>query len=78
MTKNSKKELEGKASKLLEARENAGEQGAIGFSFEADWSRTWCKFFFGPIRERSKAKLEQSWVIFDTVENYSLTCVGPM
>ena len=35
-------------------------------------------FFFGPIRERSKAKLEQSWVIFDTVENYSLTCVGPM
>ena len=46
MTKNSKKELEGKASKLLEARENAGEQGVIGFSFEADWSRTWCKFFF--------------------------------
>ena len=33
---------------------NAGEQVEIGFSFESDWLKEWCKFS-GPVKERSKA-----------------------
>ena len=44
-----------KTSKLPEARENACDQVAIGFSFESDWWREWCEFS-GPITKRSKAK----------------------
>ena len=47
--------LKAKTSKLLEARENACDQVAIGFSFESDWWREWCEFS-GPITKRSKAK----------------------
>ena len=47
--------LKAKTSKLPEARENACDQVAIGFSFESDWWREWCEFS-GPITKRSKAK----------------------
>ena len=33
-----------KTSELSKARENAGDQVAIGFSFESDWLREWRKF----------------------------------
>ena len=33
-----------KTSELSKARENAGNQVAIGFSFESDWLREWRKF----------------------------------
>ena len=41
--------------KCFEAQENVGDQVMIGFSFETDWLREWCKFS-GPITVRSKAK----------------------
>ena len=47
--------LKAKTSKLPEARENACDQVAIGFSFESDWWREWCEFS-GPITKRSKAR----------------------
>ena len=40
-----------KTTKLRKARENAGDQVVIGFSFAADWLKEMCKLF-GPITER--------------------------
>ena len=48
-----------------QARENASDQVAIGFSFASDWLRGWCEFS-RPITERSKAKPMQSRITFDT------------
>ena len=42
-------------SKLPKARENAGDQVVIVFSFAFDWLRG-CHEFSGPITGRSKAK----------------------
>ena len=42
--------------KLPKARENAGDQVVIGFTFASDWLKEW-REFFGPITEQSKAKL---------------------
>ena len=42
-----------------------GDQVVIGFSFAFDWLIEWCEFS-GPIAKRSKAKLMQSLIIFDT------------
>ena len=33
-----------KTSKLLTARENAGDQVVIGFNFASDWLREWYEF----------------------------------
>ena len=41
--------------KLPEARENASNQKAIGFSFESDWLIKWCEFS-GSITGRNEAK----------------------
>ena len=38
----------------------------MGFSFESDWLRKWCKFS-GPIIKRKKANLQQSQIISDTI-----------
>ena len=54
-----------KTSKLPEARENAGDQVVIGFSFVSDWSRE-RREFSKPITERSKAKPMQSEITFNT------------
>ena len=48
-----------------QARENAGDQVTIGFSFAFDWLRGW-REFSRPITERSKAKPIQSRITFDT------------
>ena len=45
-------------NKLPKARENAGNQVVVGFSFAADWLREW-REFSGPITKRSKARLMQ-------------------
>ena len=52
---NGQSELTVKTNKLWKARENAGDQVTIGFSFASDWSREW-RECFGPITARSKAK----------------------
>ena len=45
-----------KTAKLLEARENAYDQGvAIVFIFASDWLRGW-RQFSGPITEQSQVK----------------------
>lgn len=41
------------------SRENVGDQVVIGFSFESDWLKTWCKLT-GPVTLQSKAKHTQS------------------
>ena len=38
----------------------------MGFSFESDWLRKWCKFS-GPIIKRKKANLQQSQITSDTL-----------
>ena len=48
-----------KTSKLRKARENAYEQGAIGFGSASDWLHGEGRVFSRPITERSKASLEQ-------------------
>ena len=53
-----------KPSKPPKARENAGDQFPICFSFSFYWLREW-REFFGPITERSKAKPLQSRITFD-------------
>ena len=68
------------------ARENASSQVATCVSFESDWSRKW-REFSAPITERSKAKLKQFLITFDThlkidliknsVRSYDLTQVQP-
>ena len=55
---------------MLKARENAGDQVMIGFSFASDWLTKW-REYSGPITERSKAKPRQSQITFDN-ENCSL------
>ena len=51
--------------KQPKARENTGDQVVIGFSFASDWLRKW-REFSEPIIERSKGKLKQSRITFDT------------
>ena len=51
--------------KQPKARENAGDQVVIGFSFASDWLRKW-REFFRPIAGRSKAKPKQSLITFNT------------
>ena len=46
------------SSKNNQARENAGDQVVIGFSFAFYSLREWCEFS-GPITEQSKAKAMQ-------------------
>ena len=48
-----------------QARENASDQVAIGFSFASYRLRGW-REFSRPITERSKAKPMQSRITFDT------------
>ena len=48
-------ELRVKTRKLPKARENAGNQLALGASFASDWLRK-RREFPGPIKERIKAK----------------------
>ena len=50
---------------MLKARENAGDQVMIGFSFASDWLTKW-REYSGPITERSKAKPRQSQITFDS------------
>ena len=52
---NGQSELTVKTSKLRKARENAGDQVTIGFSFASDWSRE-RRECSEPITARSKAK----------------------
>ena len=47
------------------ARENAGDQVVIGFSFASDWLKERRKFS-GPITERSEAKTKISQITFAT------------
>ena len=42
-----------------------------GFSFNSDWLRECCEIF-GPVSERSEAKLKQSKMIFDTQLQFAL------
>ena len=49
-TLKSHRELRVKSTKLPKARENAGDQAAIGLSFAFDWFREW-RGFSGPITE---------------------------
>ena len=49
---------------MPKARENAGDQVAIGLNFASDWLREW-REFSGPITEQIKAKTEQSRITFD-------------
>ena len=51
--------------KRPEARENASDQVAIGFSFASDWFKGWYEFST-PIKERSKEKAMHSRITFET------------
>ena len=61
----SQSELEANTSKRRQARENASDQVAIGFSFASDWLKKWPEIS-RPITERSVAKPMQSRITFDT------------
>ena len=50
---------------MPEAWENAGNRHTIYFSFESDWLKRW-REFSGPVTWRSKAKIKQSWIAFNT------------
>ena len=52
--------------KLLEARENAGDQLAFGFSFESVWLWGW-REFSEPITQWSREKQKQSRITFNTL-----------
>ena len=52
-----------KQTKLLKARENAGDQVVIALSFASDWLREWYEFS-EPITGRSKAKSMKSRMTF--------------
>ena len=58
-------ELKVKTAKSPKARENAGDQVVIGFSFVSDWLRDW-RESSGPMTERSKTKQRLFWISFDT------------
>ena len=53
-----------KNKQTAQARENAGDQVAIGFSFESDWLRE-KRESSGPITERSETKPMRSWITFN-------------
>ena len=57
-------------NKLPKARENAGNQVVVGFSFATDWLTEW-REFSGPITKRSKARLMQpmQWITLFTQLN---------
>ena len=57
---------------MAQARENASDQVAIGFSFASDWLGRW-REIFRPIIDRSKAKPMQSRITFDTRLKIALT-----
>ena len=57
-------ELKVRTTKPPKARESAGDQVVIGFSFASYWLRGWCNFS-GPITKRSKEKPMQSRITFD-------------
>ena len=52
-------------SKVPEARENAGDQVAVGFSFVSDWLRKW-RELSGPIIKQIEATMMQYCLTFDT------------
>lgn len=58
------RELEVKTSKLCEARENANDQVAFVFSFEAYWLKRW-RERYGPVTEQREGKLKQPRITFD-------------
>ena len=58
-------ELKVRVTKPPKARESAGDQVAVGFSFASYWLRGWCNFS-GLITKRSKEKPMQSRITFDT------------
>ena len=61
----SQSELKVNTSNRPEARENASDQVATGFSFASDWLRGW-REFSRPITGRSKAKPVPDYLTFDT------------
>ena len=58
-------ELKVKTAKSPKARENAGDQVVIGFSFASDWLRDW-RESSGPMTEQSKTKHGLFRISFDT------------
>ena len=48
-------ELRTKTIELPKARENAGDQVVIGFSFVSDWLREWCEFL-----DQSQSEVKQN------------------
>ena len=64
-TLNSQSEFKIKTSKLLLARESAGDPVGIGFSFESDWLTEW-RECSGPITEQISPKLVQSRIALGT------------
>ena len=52
-------------------RENAGDQGVIGFSFASDWWKRWREFSW-PITGRNKAKAKQSPITYDILFKIAL------
>ena len=50
---------------MSEARENASDQVAGGFSFESDCLRKWQELS-GPIKEQTKVKPKHSRITFNT------------
>ena len=57
--------LKANTSKRRQARENASDQVAIGFSFASDWLKKW-REISKPITECSTPKPMQSRITFDT------------
>ena len=60
---------------LHKRRENANDQITTRSSFESDWLRR-CLELSGPITRRSKEKLQQSSITFDTQLKNTLLHVG--
>ena len=62
---------------MPKARENAGDQVVIGFSFACHWSREW-REFSRPITERNNTKPMQSRITFGTqLQNCSINPLTP-
>lgn len=57
-------EFEANVSSRRQARENAYEQGTIGFDFASNWLRQ-LREFYQPITERRNAKTKQMRIPFD-------------
>ena len=55
---------------LMRSKNRSGHV-MTGFSFNSDWLRECCEIF-GPVSERSEAKLKQSKMIFDTQLQFAL------